>query len=60
MKNWKRIIGYIAATLMVVFWFLHWIMDLEWAEKYFWLFMCILCIYNLFFNSANKDMNSKQ
>ena len=61
MKNWKKkIIGYIFASLMIVFGVLHLITKFEWAQELFVLSLCALSLYNLFLNpfkNENGDEN---
>lgn len=55
MKNWKKIIGYIFASLLIVFVVLYWVMDIEWAKKPFELCLCATCLYSVFINSVNRN-----
>lgn len=60
MKNWKRIIGYIFASALIVFVVLYWIVDLEWARKPFELCLCAVCLYNLFLNPVNRKKSKDE
>ena len=55
MKNWKKIIGYIFVSLLIVFVVLYWVMDIEWAKKPFELCLCATCLYNVFINLVNRN-----
>lgn len=60
MKNWKKIIGYIFASLMVFFMVLDMITDSEWAHKSFVLSLCIVSLYNLFLNPVNRNKSKNE
>lgn len=60
MKNWKKILGYIFASLLIVFVLLYWIMDIEWARRPFELCLCAVCLYNLFLNPVNRNKNNDE
>ena len=58
MNNWKKIIGYFFASLLIVFVVLYWIIDIEWARKPFELCLCVVCLYNLFLNPVNRNKSN--
>ena len=58
MKNWKRIIGCICGAIMLIFLGLYLITDSKWAHLSFAISLCIVSLYNLFLNPANRN-NSK-
>ncbi len=60
MKNWKKIIGYIFASSMVIFWVIYMITDSKWAHMTFALSLCIVSLYNLFLNPVNRNKSKDE
>lgn len=60
MKNWKRIIGYIFTSLMVILGVIYLITDSKWAQMTWALSLCIVSLYNLFFNPVNRNKSKDE
>lgn len=57
MKDWKRIVGCIFAIIMLISLGFYLITDSKWSHLSFAISLCIVSLYNLFFNTVrrNKD-----
>ena len=60
MKNWKKIMGYIFASSMVIFEVIYLITDSKWAHMTFALSLVIVCLYNLFLNPVNRNKSKDE
>ncbi len=60
MKNWKKIIGYIFASSMVIFGVIYLITDSKWAHMTFALSLVIVSLYNLFLNPVNRNKSKDE
>ena len=60
MKNWKKNVGYVFASVLVIFMVLYWILDLEWARMPFLLSLCVLSLYNLFVNLSVRNKSDEE
>lgn len=60
MKNWKKLIGCVVAFILLISMGFYLITDSKWSHLCFAISLCIVSLYNLFYNTVNRKNNKDQ